>query len=322
MDDSEALISIIVPVYNRADLIGGCIESILAQTYRKLQLILVDDGSGDQSFSVCQRYAKRDSRILVLHQENQGPGAARNTGLAAADGNYVTFVDSDDRIHPRCLELLYSAAVQTGAKLVLCELAETERWNKALPDMHLSHRIKTVPAERLQKELLYGRVPPYCWGKLWKKSILAGLRFQDISFCEDAVFSAQAMTNCVGDAAIVTGLALYFYYRHGESVTKSLSEKNFMDSLGSADMILSLSAPQSNQFRKAAVCYLINTAFFAYLNTDDDTVRRASFELIQQYRMCVLKDFFSPLKSKAACLFSCFPKSVLERAYNIFKKRC
>lgn len=94
----EQMISVIVPAYNSEMFIGKCIDSVLAQTYSNWELIAVDDGSRDNTFGILKKYAEVDSRIRVIHQENQGPGIARNTGIAEAKGNYVVFIDSDDYI--------------------------------------------------------------------------------------------------------------------------------------------------------------------------------------------------------------------------------
>ena len=99
-------ISVIVPVYNAEKFVGKCIESVQAQSYIDWQMILVDDGSKDKSLEVCQRYADTDNRISVIHQENAGAGAARNTGLAKAVGDYVVFIDSDDYVDKDYFALL------------------------------------------------------------------------------------------------------------------------------------------------------------------------------------------------------------------------
>ena len=88
-------ISVIIPIYNAENYVGRCIESVQAQTYNNWQMILVDDGSKDKSLEICQKYADVDDRISVIHQENAGPGIARNTGIAKASGNYVVFIDSE-----------------------------------------------------------------------------------------------------------------------------------------------------------------------------------------------------------------------------------
>ena len=106
----EPVVSVIIPVYNAEHYLERCLESIQRQSFRDFELILVDDGSADRSPEICREYQARDSRVQVLRQQNAGPGAARNTGLDAARGEYVTFVDSDDFAEPCMLETLCRAA--------------------------------------------------------------------------------------------------------------------------------------------------------------------------------------------------------------------
>ncbi len=112
-------VSLIVPVYNTAGYLGPCIDSLLGQTMRETEIILVDDGSEDGSCGLCDRYALQDPRIQVIHKENSGPGSARNSGLEQAVGEYVGFVDSDDYVRPEMYEKLYQAALETDADIVL-----------------------------------------------------------------------------------------------------------------------------------------------------------------------------------------------------------
>lgn len=114
------LISVIVPVYNVEKYLYSCIDSILAQTYNNLEIILIDDGSTDCSGKICDEYALKDSRILVIHKENQGLGLARNSGLEIAKGKYILFVDSDDYIHPKMVEELINNLVNVSADTCFC----------------------------------------------------------------------------------------------------------------------------------------------------------------------------------------------------------
>ena len=116
------MISIIIPIYNSAALLPRCLDSILAQTYRDFTLILVNDGSTDGSGKICDGYAEKDERIRVIHKENGGVSSARNAGLDAADGEYITFIDSDDAIPPGYLETLYMAASGSGADVAICDV--------------------------------------------------------------------------------------------------------------------------------------------------------------------------------------------------------
>ena len=114
------MISVIVPVYRVEQYLDACIESILGQTFQDFELILVDDGSPDNCGEICDRYAGQDARIRVVHQENRGLSGARNTGTGLAEGKYITYIDSDDRIGPEYLEVLYNNAVEYRAQVSVC----------------------------------------------------------------------------------------------------------------------------------------------------------------------------------------------------------
>lgn len=118
---SHTELSVIVPVYNAQQFLSKCIDSVLCQNEHDLELILVDDGSRDDSGKICDEYAKTDCRVKVIHQENAGVSAARNQGIAAAAGEYIGFVDSDDWIEPNMFERLLSEAKSTGADVVMCD---------------------------------------------------------------------------------------------------------------------------------------------------------------------------------------------------------
>lgn len=160
----KAKIGVIVPVYGTEKYVADCIESILAQTYRHFRLILIDDSSPDNAGSICEKYAKTDTRITVVHQDNMGVTRARANGVAIAnDCDYITFVDSDDTISPNALFLLSSQMT-----------TET--------DIVISYRVPNIPAYRtinkqqISKEeyrlgLLNRKISPAPWGKLFRKSL-------------------------------------------------------------------------------------------------------------------------------------------------------
>lgn len=118
----EIPISVIIPVYNVADWLDVCIESVVKQTFAEFEVILVDDGSDDGSQDKCRQWAQNDSRIKVIAKKNEGPSKARNRGLSEAKGKYVVFVDADDWLDARYLELMYRRAVETEADIVECDV--------------------------------------------------------------------------------------------------------------------------------------------------------------------------------------------------------
>ena len=116
--ENQALISVIIPVYNVEEYLRECVESVLKQTYQNFEIILVDDGSTDSSGKICDEYLEKDERVVVIHKKNEGPSKTRNTGLENANGKYIYFLDSDDYIENNALELLVDTAVSNGADLV------------------------------------------------------------------------------------------------------------------------------------------------------------------------------------------------------------
>ena len=126
-------ISVIVPFYNIEQYVSYCLDSILAQTFRDFELICINDGSKDGTRELLDAYAEKDSRVKVIHQENQGVSAARNNGLQLAAGKYIAFIDGDDAVTPEYLEILYSEAEKSGADFAFCDYAKTEADQRSVP---------------------------------------------------------------------------------------------------------------------------------------------------------------------------------------------
>ena len=181
-------ISIIVPVYNSGKWLNRCIDSILAQTYADFEVLLINDGSTDNSPAICDEYAARDSRIRVFHKPNSGVSASRNLGISNSNGEYITFVDSDDWIDAEYLECLHDNIA--GADLSICDfevLGTTERWRQKVQpgfvssDNFVDFIMKTYP-------FCYLTAP---WIKLFRKSIIDShniLFNESLDTFEDTVF--------------------------------------------------------------------------------------------------------------------------------------
>lgn len=214
-----AAISIIVPVYKVQPYLHRCVDSILGQTFRDFELILVDDGSPDGCPAICDDYARQDERIVVIHQKNGGLSAARNAGLDCAKGEYIAFIDSDDWVHPEYLQRLYQALVEAQADLSLCSLQTVcadpsdPRHNHPVP----------LPSEILnQQDMVLKMTQPDSWRyviaccKLYRRRIFDLLRYPVGFQHEDAalwhhVIAACSRIVCISDP-------LYFYYQHSTSI--------------------------------------------------------------------------------------------------------
>ena len=320
MHEFEELISVIVPVYNRESVLEKCIESVLNQTYKNIQFILVDDGSTDNSQSVCQSYALKDSRVLVLHQKNSGPAFARNAGLDVAKGKYIMFIDSDDIIHQKCIEIMCDSIKHFDVHIAMCEFGERSQVFAQCPKTKaVLMNSKTI----LQNGLNEKEKTLYCWAKLWSQEVTRDVRFKPLSFCEDVLFSIEAFLNCQTPISYVKGVPLYFYLRKNDSITNNLSNKNLADSLEVADIILKLVAKTADEIRKSVINYCISTAFFAYLQSKNDSsgnlVKTQAMGLIKKYRQTALYNFSSSLKVKGACLISYLSMEAVMTIYKLMK---
>ena len=196
-----AEVSIIVPVYQVENYIRKCIDSILAQTFTDFELILVDDGSKDGSGLICNEYAKVDERVKVIHQKNSGVAAARNCGIAYAEGNYLCFVDADDWIEDTMIaQCVYEIQVYNAD--VLRHGHTVELWKegkcvseetKNAPDFE-----KTLTSVQIIKEMesFWENCSNYVWNYFFKREAIGQIRFPDIKISEDHIFVLQILENC------------------------------------------------------------------------------------------------------------------------------
>ncbi len=213
-------ITVIVPVYRVEKYIHRCIGSILNQTFRDFDLVLVDDGSDDGCPQICDRYACRDSRIQVIHRENGGLSAARNTGIAWAltysQSEYLTFIDSDDWVHPQFLERLYAAAREHNA-VAIAGHDNVRAFDPAALEEVAEGEAQVMDPETLMITHTWNF--NYAWGKLYPKSCFAKLRYPQGKNFEDVFTTYQALY-AVGKTALLPQ-KLYFYFRNPEGITRS-----------------------------------------------------------------------------------------------------
>ena len=218
-------ISVIVPVYNVEKYLSDCIDSILAQTFTDFELILVDDGSTDNSGYICDKYKNKDQRISVIHQKNQGVSVARNIGINCSTGEYLMFVDSDDTIDKECISTLYQNLITEDADISLSAYKRIDNKNadsvyNVNPDENLNNIHTYTNRQAIEyfgmNDITYLY---FIWAKLIKRSIVEKNKFPtDRAFAEDSA----VLYKWYFDANIIveTTNILYFYNINENSITK------------------------------------------------------------------------------------------------------
>ena len=216
-----AEISVIIPVYNAENFLRRFMDSLSAQTFSDFDVILVDDGSTDDSPRICDSYISE--KIHVVHQQNSGPSKARNVGIqwtiSQSNSKYLAFIDSDDCIHPQYLEHLYQAAEILGCPAAMCRhryVYPADDW-KAFTETCPSNPQPTLPEDLMLRQ---SDSFNYTWGKLFSKELFLNLRFREsISFGEDNLIVYRAMFACEHIAFV--DIPLYFYFYNAGGITKS-----------------------------------------------------------------------------------------------------
>lgn len=231
-------ISVIVPIYKVESCLRPCVDSILGQTFSDFELILVDDGSPDNCGSICDEYALQDARVRVIHRENGGLSAARNSGLAIATGSYISFVDSDDLIAPDCLARMMQVAQRENVKLVLCCRQDFPDGQTPLletgidaPDSVRVMTGKTLCMERYDPDK---NILITAWGKLFHRSLWDGHEFPVGKIHEDQFVIPIIMY--LAERAALLESRLYFYRLRQGSITSSFNARHF-DNIEGMDIV-------------------------------------------------------------------------------------
>lgn len=222
-----SLISIIVPVYNIENYLDRCLKSLLEQTYKNIEIILVDDGSTDGSSEVCNHYREIDKRVVVIHQKNGGVSKARNAGIMAAKGEYIMFVDGDDFVNNQIVEMLYRTVTEKKVKFAFCDLVvrtlSGEEKRCDIPSCVYDKKFinENFFFDNNMKELLWG---PY--QKLFNADLIKDIRFSNYALGEDMLFVYRVIQQ-VDSIAYVNYLGYYYVHREGSAAKSNFSLKNF-----------------------------------------------------------------------------------------------
>ena len=229
-------ISVIIPVYNVEDYLDRSIESVVNQTYENLEIILVDDGSPDNSPKMCDEWAKKDKRIKVIHKENGGVSSARNLGMEKASGKYVAFVDSDDILDKEMYQKLYDSIKNNNSDVAMCKYAFTYEDNDDIIPVN-EFNLNKLTEEKIfpyligpAGSLIEGKIEsPSIMGSIWralyKKDIIKDLKFENLKMCEDLVFIADLFKKSP-KISIVDEFLYNYLQRNTSAAHKNVIERN------------------------------------------------------------------------------------------------
>lgn len=215
-------ISVIVPVYNVEKYLPTCLDSIIAQSYKNLEIIVVDDGAKDSSGAICDEYAKKDVRIVALHKQNGGLSDARNYGMQFMTGDYISFIDSDDYVHPDYISTLYNNLVENDADISICNFEKTNEVRKPKTNELTDDEIHVYNTIDSLGQLLCGKYSlPFtiACGKLFKRYIFNDIRFPKGKHYEDS--ATDHLWYAKAQKTVYTNRALYYYLQREGSIKSS-----------------------------------------------------------------------------------------------------
>ncbi len=299
-------VSVIVPVYNTEKYLKNCLDSIINQTYKDIEIILINDGSKDNSLSVLQEYEAVEKRIKVFSQENSGVSSARNKGIDLSSGEYILFIDSDDYLEPNMVEVLVNNLEDTKADISCCQndyrqaqlSCELEVWNKE---------------KALEEFMIHKNFDGQLTTKLFKRSIVKDNRFdQTIHYGEDALFLWCLLKTA--NNVCVSSKILYYRIMHSDSASGGGFKPTRMESHTVWNKIVKESADFSDKIFHLAKAQLGNMAFFSWYMITASHYENSGYtkECVQivrnnlKYMLCA--DFIKFKYKVCACLLALSPK--------------
>ena len=302
----KPIISVIVPVYNVEKYVSKCLDSILKQTLKDIEIIVVDDGSTDNSGSICDRYAEQDKRIRVFHKENGGLSSARNYGIDRAKGEYIGFIDSDDYIEDDMYEVLFDLILKFDADISMCAIYYV--YPKTVINKSTDNEIFVVSNEEAIKIVLEAKINTVnAVNKLYRKELFNQVKYPIGKIAEDAFVIVKLLQQC--NRVAITTEKKYYYIHRSDSITTSRFNPKDCDTIEAHRQnydIISKHFPKLEKIAKTRICWAnffvldklvkSNTTQYASIKNDVVSYLRDNFLLI------IKSDFFHLSKKIGMCL--------------------
>ena len=288
----ESIVSIIVPVYNCGSLLPKCVNSLLSQTYGHLEIILVDDGSTDDTPGICDKLGESDSRVKVLHKSNGGVSSARNAGIDAAQGEYITFADADDYVDPDHIESLLKLMRKFDSDVAVCSyISENEdKCSEPRSGSGSPNEVCYSHDSAVCELLAGGAVGGYVWNKLYRRELTEAVRFRgDVKILEDMLFNFELFRRV--NTMAFTARKSYHYIQRGQSAMHRSFGQEHLKMVETARMIRDELSGQSSELADAGSGLLATTILWVV----DVMAEYGPYDrqLVRQYRA-----EFKPLMKK------------------------
>ena len=319
------LISIIVPVYNTEAYLAKCLDSLLAQSYNNIEIMVVDDGSTDGSREICDAYKEKDIRVKVIHKTNGGLSSARNAGLFKATGDYISFVDSDDYVAKTYIEDLLQLIKDNAADISICGiLAVNEAGDPIKANKNTEETITYTSEEAMICQFYQKGIGNHACGKLYSKKC-----FDDVRFPEDRIYEDLATVYkffSKADKIVKNEQPLYFYLQRQASIMHAEYSSKKMDRIYVSEEILEFAKNRSEALTKAAESRLFVSAVQVLREIPDDTSNYKEemnkiTAIIDTYKGKVLKDSNAkPVNRVIAGVSMALRPKALKKFGTLYKK--
>ena len=319
--DTNPLVSVVIPVFKVEQYLVKCLDSVAAQSYRMLEVILVDDGSPDSCPAICDRYAASDSRFIVIHQENKGLSGARNIGIDRASGEYITFIDSDDYVEPQYVEVMlrnlldHKCDISCVKHTVVSEKQNLEAWT--------GKSYVLTPEKALEMMLYHNDMDVSAWGKLYRRTLFDTIRFPEGRLFEDAATTYKLID--ASERIFLDSRPLYNYVIRTTSITTESFSQKKLDLITSTKEMTDYVRIHYPGLEKACDRRLL----YAYLSTLVQTLHSADTDkqtvkmlmsYIKDNRRSVMQDPQTPGRDKAALPCVGFGYTFFRLAWSLYSR--
>lgn len=316
----EPLVSVIVPCYNVEQYLPKCIDSILNQTYKNLEVWLVDDGSPDQCGAICDEYAKKDARIKVIHKKNGGLADARNVALDVMTGEYVVCVDSDDYISPTHIEGLYRLIEKYGAEVSINTFCAFFEGTTPKPKEKASNDCVLDGLHATEMMFYQEHFDNTAWGKMYKASLFDGIRYPKGLLFEDLPTTYKLLLKA--KKVVFNDEQSYFYLIRSNSIEGAAFSPHKLDSALELMNLMDKDRDKLQPIIKSYNCRMVSFIFHLMLQMPSGYAHRKDFERrIRKVRWSVLMDCRARKKARIACLLSFLGFGVVQKIFNKVKTR-